>query len=107
LAERTLGEGFINSERTGFEPCSVDLEWQWSIRGVVKDQSGDLVPNNGNLSNRVKELRREIAEIAEHNRRYLEKNRHSPNEQAEHEARKERVREIRAELFGLLERTAA
>jgi hypothetical protein len=34
--------------------------------------------DNGNLLNRMKELRREIAEIAEHNRQYLEKNRHSP-----------------------------
>ena len=63
--------------------------------------------DNGNLSSRVKALRREIAEISEHNRQYLEKNRHSPNEQAEHEAWKERIQEIRAELFALLERTAA
>jgi hypothetical protein len=63
--------------------------------------------DKGNLLNRVKELRREIAEIAEHNRQYLEKNRHSPNERAEHEAWTERIQEIRAELFALLERTAA
>ena len=60
-----------------------------------------------NPSNRVKALRREIAEIAEHNRQYVEKNRHSPNEQAEHEVWKDRIQEIRAELFALLEHRAA
>ena len=60
-----------------------------------------------NPSNRVKALRREIAEIAEHNRQYVEKNDHSPNERAEHEVWKDRIQEIRAELFALLEHRAA
>jgi hypothetical protein len=59
------------------------------------------------LSNRVKALRREIAQIAERNRQYFEKTRHSPNEQAEHEAWKERVYEIRDELFALLNSSEA
>ena len=59
------------------------------------------------LSNRVKALQHEIAEIAEHNRQYFEKKRHSPNEQAQHQAWTERIYEIRAELYALMERTAA
>lgn len=57
---------------------------------------------DASLSNRVKALRREIAQIAERNRQYFEKSRHSPNERAEYESWKERVYEIRAELFALL-----
>jgi hypothetical protein len=59
------------------------------------------------LSDRVKALQREIAEIAEHNRQYFAKRNHSPNERAQHEVWIQRVYEIRAELRSLMERTAA
>jgi hypothetical protein len=59
------------------------------------------------LSNRVKALQRELAEIAEHNRQYFSKRNHSANERAQHEVWIARVYEIRAELRGLMERTAA
>ena len=52
-------------------------------------------------------LQRELLEIAKHNRDYFAKEKHSPNERAEHEAWKERVYEIRAELYAMTERTAA
>ena len=59
------------------------------------------------LSNRVKALQRELAEIAEHNRQYFRKRNRSANERAQHEVWIERVYAIRAELRGLMERTAA
>ena len=59
------------------------------------------------LSNRVKALQRELAEIAEHNRQYFRKRNRSANERAQHEVWIERVYAIRAELRELMERTAA
>ena len=59
------------------------------------------------LLSRVNALQRELLEIAEHNLQYLNKNHHSANERAEHTAWMERVYEIRAELYSLMERTAA
>jgi len=59
------------------------------------------------LSNRVKALQRELAEIAEHNRQYFSKRNHAANERAQHEVWIARVYEIRAELRGLMERSAA
>jgi hypothetical protein len=59
------------------------------------------------LSNRVKALQRELAEIAEHNRQYFRKRYHSANDRAQHEVWIERVCEIRAESRALMERTAA
>jgi hypothetical protein len=56
---------------------------------------------------RVNTLQRELLQIAEHNRDYFTKENHSPNERAQHEAWKERVYDIRAELHGLIERAAA
>jgi hypothetical protein len=56
---------------------------------------------------RVNTLQRELLQIAEHNRDYFTKETHSANERAQHEAWRERVYEIRAELFALMERTAA
>jgi hypothetical protein len=54
---------------------------------------------------RVKALQCELAEIVERNRQYLEKKRHSPNERADHEAWRERVYEIRSELFAVMEKS--
>ena len=59
------------------------------------------------LLSRVDTLQRELLEIAAHNREYLKKREHSANERAEHQAWMQRVYEIRAELFALMERTAA
>ena len=59
------------------------------------------------LSNRVKDLQRELTEIAEHNRRYFAKRSHSANERAQHKVWIDRVYEIRAELRALMERAAA
>ena len=58
------------------------------------------------LSNRVKDLQSELAEIAEHNRQYFAKRNHCANERAQHKVWIERVYEIRAELRALLERAA-
>ena len=52
-------------------------------------------------------LQNELLQIAEQYRRYFTNENHSPNERAEHEAWKERVYEIRAELYAMTERTAA
>jgi len=59
------------------------------------------------LSERVKALQRELAEIAEHNRQYFAKKRHTPRAMAQHRELRERVYQIRAELYALMERTAA
>ena len=56
---------------------------------------------------RVNNLQRELLQIAEHNRDYFGNENHSPNERAEHKVWTERVYEIRAELFALIERAAA
>jgi hypothetical protein len=57
------------------------------------------------LSNRVKALQRELAEIAEHNRHYFTKKCHSPTDKAQHQELRERVYQIRAELYALIEGT--
>jgi hypothetical protein len=59
------------------------------------------------LSNRVKALQRELAEIAEHNRQYFAKKSHSSTGKAQHKELRERVYQIRAELYALMEQTAA
>lgn len=59
------------------------------------------------LSNRVKALQRELAEIAEHNRQYFSKRNHSASDRAQHEVWIERTNEILAELRTLMERTPA
>jgi hypothetical protein len=59
------------------------------------------------VSSRVKALQRELAEIAEHNREYFANAKHSPPEIANHRELRERVNQIRAELYALIERTAA
>lgn len=57
------------------------------------------------LSSRVKTLQRELSEISEHNRQYFTKRRHTPIAKAEHEELWERVYEIHAELYSLMERS--
>jgi hypothetical protein len=52
-------------------------------------------------------LQRELLQIAEHYRHYCTEENHSTKERAQHEEESERVFEIRAELFALIERTAA
>ena len=59
------------------------------------------------LSERVKALQRELAEIATHNRHYFAKSHYSPTDKAQHQELRERVYQIRAELFALMEKTAA
>jgi len=59
------------------------------------------------LSSRVNALQRELLEIAEHNRQYFAKRSHSPTATAQHKELRERVYQIRAELYALMERTAA
>jgi hypothetical protein len=56
---------------------------------------------------RVNTLQRELLQIAEHYRHYCTEENHSTNERAQHEEESERVCEIRAELYALIERTAA
>ena len=63
--------------------------------------------NYADIVSRVEALRRELAEIADHNRQYFAKKSHSPEQRAQHQELQERVREIRAELYGLKERKAA
>jgi hypothetical protein len=75
-----------------------------AIRRIKRKLSGVY---HAYLSGRVKALQRELSEIAEHNREYFTKRHHSPKEKAQHEELWERVYEIRAELYTLLERTAA
>ena len=59
------------------------------------------------LLSRVNALQRELLEIAEHNRQYFATKYHSPRDRAKHQELRERVYQIRAELYALMERTAA
>ena len=59
------------------------------------------------LSSRVKALQLELVEIAEHNRQYFAKKSHSSTAKVQHKELRERVYQIRAELYALMERTAA
>jgi hypothetical protein len=59
------------------------------------------------LSERVKALQRELVEISEHNRQYFAKKRHTPMAMAQHRELRERVYQIRTELYALMEQTAA
>ena len=63
--------------------------------------------DHASLSSRAKALQRELAEIAEHNHQYFAKKKHSPTDRAHHQELRERLYQIRAELYALLERTAA
>jgi len=63
--------------------------------------------NYADIKTRVENLRRELAEIAGHNRRYVTKKRHSHEEKFQHQQLQDRVREIRNDLFVLIERTKA
>jgi len=58
------------------------------------------------LSDRVKALQRELAEIAAHNRHYFTKKRHSSTDRAQHQELRERVYQIRSELYALMEQPA-
>jgi len=55
----------------------------------------------------VNALQHELAKIAEHNREYFASKTHSATDRAHHQELRERVYQIRAELYALLERTAA
>jgi len=55
----------------------------------------------------VKALQLELVEIAEHNRQYFAKKSHSSTAKMQHKELRERVYQIRAELYALMERTAA
>jgi hypothetical protein len=59
------------------------------------------------LSDRVKTLQRELVEIAAHNRQYFTRKRHSSTAKAQHQELRERVYQIRAELYALMELPAA
>jgi hypothetical protein len=59
------------------------------------------------LSERVKALQHELVEIAEHNRQYFAHRSHTPTAKAQYKEWRERVYQIRAELYALMERTAA
>jgi succinate dehydrogenase/fumarate reductase flavoprotein subunit len=57
------------------------------------------------LSERVKALQQELAQIAEHNRQYFAKRKHTPQDRAHHQELRERVYKIRADLYGLIEKS--
>jgi hypothetical protein len=57
------------------------------------------------LSERVKTLQRELTEIAEHNRQYFTKETHTPQDRAQHQELRERLYQIRAELYGLMKKS--
>ena len=59
------------------------------------------------LSERVKALQRELSQIANHNRKYFAKRGHSSTAKAQHKELRERLYQIRAELYALLKRSAA
>jgi hypothetical protein len=59
------------------------------------------------LSERVKALQLELAEIAEHNRQYFAKEIHTPQEKAQHQNLRERLYQIRAELYTLVKKRVA
>ncbi|PYV99237.1 MAG: hypothetical protein DMG89_08445 [Acidobacteria bacterium] len=65
------------------------------------------MPDHAYLSSRLKALRRELVEIAEHNRQYFAKKNHSRSEKAQHKQLRERIYQIRAELYSLIEKRAA
>jgi hypothetical protein len=58
------------------------------------------------LFDRIKALQRELSEIAQHNRKYFTRKHHSPMDKSQHQQLRERVYQIRAELYALIERTA-
>lgn len=57
------------------------------------------------LSERVKTLQHELVKIAEHNRKYFTKRKHTPAENSQHKELRERVFQIRAELCALIEKS--
>ena len=59
------------------------------------------------IKSRIESLRRELAEVAQKNRQYFSRKNHSYAERAEHRKLQDRVRQIRAELYALVERTRA
>ena len=58
--------------------------------------------DHADILNRLKILGGELAEIADHNRQYFAQKNHRPQEKAQHQELRERVRQIRAELYALL-----
>ena len=62
---------------------------------------------HADLSSQLKALQRELLQIAEHNRQYFVRKQHTLTERAQHREMRERVHKIRAELYSLIERTAA
>ena len=74
---------------------------------IVFSWDGAKIMDHAYLSNRVKALRRELVEIADHNRQYFAEKYHSPKDRAKHVELRERVYQIRTELYALMERTAA
>jgi hypothetical protein len=63
--------------------------------------------DNTYVLSRVNTLQRELLQISEHYREYFTKDNHSADERAQHEEQIERVNEIREELLGVVEKTAA
>jgi hypothetical protein len=63
--------------------------------------------DHARLSDRLKDLQRELAEISEHNRQYFSSRNHSPSQRAQHDEFITRVYAIREELRAMMERTAA
>ena len=57
------------------------------------------------LSGRVKALQNELVEIAEHNHKYFARKDHSRVEKFEHQELRERLLQIRAELYALMEKS--
>ena len=55
----------------------------------------------------MKALQQELADIAERNRQYFVRRRQSPTAKAQHKELRERLYQIRAALYALMERTAA
>ena len=63
--------------------------------------------NYADIKNRVETLRRELAEIAGLDSRYVSRKKHTHEEKVQHQQLQDRVRQIRNELYTLLERTKA
>ena len=58
------------------------------------------------LFDRIKALQRELSEIAQHNRTYFKRKHHSPKDESHHLELQERIYQIRAELYVLIEGAA-
>jgi hypothetical protein len=97
-------EGFAHHSFSGYITWILSLAF--GVLSTTRAEVGKWALDHAYVSERVKALQRELAEIAEHNRQYFTTKTHSPTDRAQHQELRERVYQIRAELYALLERTA-